>query len=431
MTEDEISLVASVAAATHGSWDTRQSYGQFMRYGRLFRPGMGTGLGNPATPGNPAARTGLNPGGRITGRDHPTRFDNHGARARMNPSARSTGNPSAPPAGRVDPALSGNPGKAAYQLSVAEGLFYAEGFFCSRGGRPFRTAWCLNDDVAVQPGSARRGAAFFGIAFRPEYIQREYESHYGNDHPQGGFKHAVVGQQRFDPAADLILDIGRDIPAWIREWAVSSQHPLSRSEAPAWVADELRAFGDRRPRNPDAYTKVFTVPAGRTSSGPLAMSYARYRIRRDARNLWLECGGRIGGNETDLDGFTRYLQDGDGLDTLIRLADEHRPACEWASLSGDEREQPELTVQKRAEVHLRYSDRDPLYHSFAVLHRLDNGIWDAWLHPAQIQDRRTVEDAPVLLTRNGVSYERALTAIVQAMGNAMPDEFAVDIPRFA
>jgi hypothetical protein len=36
-----------------------------------------------------------------------------------------------------------------------------------------------------------------------------------------------------------------------------------------------------------------------------------------------------------------------------------------------------------------------------------------------------------LLTRNGVSYERALMAIVQAMGDTMPDEFAVDIARFA
>jgi hypothetical protein len=309
-------------------------------------------------------------------------------------------------------------------------LFYAEGFFRWSGGHTFRTAWCLDDELVVQPGPARPGAAFFGIAFRPGYVQREYESHTGNDHPQGGFRYAVVGEQRFDPAADLILDIGRDIPAWIREWAVSSQHPLERSEAPAWVLDELRAFGDRPPQNPDAYTSVFTVPAGRASSGPLPMSYARYRVRRDARSLWLECGGRIGGNEGDLDGFRRTLQDGDGLDTLIRLADGHRPHCGWAGLSGDEREQPELTVNKRAEVSLRYSDRDPLYHGFAVLHRLDNGIWDAWLHPARIEDRRKVEDPPVRLTRNGVSYERALMAIVQAMGDTMPAEFAVDIPRF-
>jgi hypothetical protein len=48
-----------------------------------------------------------------------------------------------------------------------------------------------------------------------------------------------------------------------------------------------------------------------------------------------------------------------------------------------------------------------------------------------MEDRRTAEDPPVLLTRNGVSYERALMAIVQAMGDTMPDEFAVDIPRFA
>ena len=38
---------------------------------------------------------------------------------------------------------------------------------------------------------------------------------------------------------------------------------------------------------------------------------------------------------------------------------------------------------------------------------------------------RLITAPPVLLTRNGVSYEMALAAVVQAMGDEMPEEFGV------
>jgi hypothetical protein len=38
---------------------------------------------------------------------------------------------------------------------------------------------------------------------------------------------------------------------------------------------------------------------------------------------------------------------------------------------------------------------------------------------------RVIIEPPVLLTRNGVSYEMALAAVFQAMGDEMPEEFRV------
>ena len=76
------------------------------------------------------------------------------------------------------------------------------------------------------------------------------------------------------------------------------------------------------------------------------------------------------------------VRDGDGLDTLIRMADEHRPRCEWAARPGGEREHPELAMPERAEVHLQWGTGSQAGRSFAVLHRLDYNVWDAWLHRA-------------------------------------------------
>ena len=61
----------------------------------------------------------------------------------------------------------------------------------------------------------------------------------------------------------------------------------------------------------------------------------------------------------------------------------------------------------------------------AVLHRLDYKVWDAWLHPSHMEGPRLMTEPPVLLTRNGVSYEMALMAVVQAMGDEMPEGFGV------
>jgi hypothetical protein len=58
-----------------------------------------------------------------------------------------------------------------------------------------------------------------------------------------------------------------------------------------------------------------------------------------------------------------------------------------------------------------------------VLHRLDYAVCDAWLHPSHLEGQRLIMQQPVLLTRNGVSYEMALAAVFQAMGNQMREEF--------
>jgi hypothetical protein len=61
-----------------------------------------------------------------------------------------------------------------------------------------------------------------------------------------------------------------------------------------------------------------------------------------------------------------------------------------------------------------------------VLHRLDYQVWDAWLQPVRLEGvARVLKEPPELLTRNGTSYEMALTAVVQAMGDEMPEEFGV------
>jgi hypothetical protein len=55
--------------------------------------------------------------------------------------------------------------------------------------------------------------------------------------------------------------------------------------------------------------------------------------------------------------------------------------------------------------------------SFAVLHRLDYDVWDAWVHPWRLPGQFPVREQPVLVTRNGVSYEMALMAVFRAMGD--------------
>jgi len=164
------------------------------------------------------------------------------------------------------------------------------------------------------------------------------------------------------------------------------------------------------------------------SEAPLPMSYARYQIRRadwfDSK-MALECSGRTGGVSSDNRVILDQIQDGDSLETLIRMADEHRPRCEWAVCPGDERERPELTVQNRAVVHLKWVTGILGENSFAVLHRLDYNVWDAWLQPRHMEGQIMREDPAVRLTRNGVSYEMALMAVFRAMGEEMPEDFGV------
>jgi hypothetical protein len=82
-------------------------------------------------------------------------------------------------------------------------------------------------------------------------------------------------------------------------------------------------------------------------------------------------------------------------------------------------------VEKRAEVHLKWRMGRLADHDFAVLHRLDYQVWDAWLKPVRLEGARVIDEPPELLTRNGVSYEMALAAVVEAMGDEMPEGFGV------
>jgi hypothetical protein len=106
------------------------------------------------------------------------------------------------------------------------------------------------------------------VALRPDYVRRVYESHPDNDHPQGGFRYVFTGGQDLEPATDLILELGRDVPSRVREWALSCQPHPGDDTAPAWVLDELLRFGDRRPQNPDPYLRPFAQPPAMDEGPP-------------------------------------------------------------------------------------------------------------------------------------------------------------------
>ena len=390
MTGDEAETVAALAARC--VWGGRNRWDLIMRYGQLFTPG--TVAGGGAYPKRPL-----------------------------------------------------HVGRNAYRWAMDSGLLYAEGYACPRGGIPAHSAWCLDGETVVDPGSSEPGTAYFGVALRSDYIRRNYEAHRFADGTDG-FRQVLprndnaVVSPPVDPAADIVWDLGRDIPSWVREWALTAE-PRSSGDpvAPPWVLDELRGFGDLRASRPAVLALL--PPAEERAPDPVAgpqgqgvksakvalpMSYARYLIRRadwfDSK-MSLTCSGRTGGVNSDDGSILDQIKDGDSLDTLIRMADEHRPQCEWAACPADERENPELTVDKRAEVHLKWRKGRLADHDFAVLHRLDYQVWDAWLQPVRMEGARAIEEPPELLTRNGVSYEMALAAVIQAMGDEMPEGFGV------
>jgi hypothetical protein len=189
----------------------------------------------------------------------------------------------------------------------------------------------------------------------------------------------------------------------------------------------FRAMGDAMPEEFGVLYPPFELPAEQRtpSEAPLPMSYARYLTRRDDRGLSLECSGQTGGVFSADRTTLNWMEDGDSLDTLIRMADEHRPGCEWAVCPGDERERPELTVRKRAEVHLKWIMGSRAERNFAKLHRLDGNGWNAWLHPSRPEGQAVSEEPPVLATPDGVSYELALLAVFRGLDGEMPQEFKV------
>jgi hypothetical protein len=394
MTEDEAKAVAAVAAqcVTWGGW---RRWSPVMRYGRLFTPGTDVGGG--------AYRLSTDYAGRN-----------------------------------------------AYPRAVDSGLLYAEGYTCRpRGMRiPAKWAWCLDGETVVDPGAKQAGTAYFGVPLRAGYLRRVHEAQ-RNDDGSDGFTWAFTRRERenptLDPAADIVLDLGRDIPSSVRDWALTSErHPGRASEPPAWILDELLQFGDHRPPNPDPYLQPLVLSAGQPAPGTVAdpaggrdvassaaaSSYAWYQVRLADwfdSGMALHCSGRTGGVFSDDGTVLGPIRDGDALDTLLRWADEHRPECEWAASSDGEPEHQKPAVAQRAEVRLNWVTGSRAESSFAVLHRLDYNVWDAWLLPWPGEGEG---EPPARLTRNGVSYEMALVAVFRAMGNALPEEFAVVCPPF-
>jgi hypothetical protein len=264
-------------------------------------------------------------------------------------------------------------GRNAYRKAMDSGLLYAEGYACARGGIPAHSAWCLDGETVVDPGSSEPGTAYFGVALRSDYMRRTHEAQRFQDGTDG-FRRvfARVGDvvdPPVDPAADIVWDLGRDIPSWVRDWALTAG-PSSGGDpvARAWVLDELLRFPDVRASRPAALPLVPSAgervpdpdagPQGQDTeptAAPLPMSYARYLIRRadwfDSK-MSLVCSSRTEGVYSDDAAVLEEIRDGDSLDTVIRMADERCPRCEWAICPGDEREHPELTVEKQAEVHL-------------------------------------------------------------------------------
>jgi hypothetical protein len=190
MTEDEAKTVADLAARCVR--DGRRRLGLIMRYGRLFRPGTDAGGGS-----------------------YP-----------------------------MMPAMAG---RNAYQRAMDRGLLYAEGYARIRGGIATHSAWCLDGETAVDPGFSQPRTAYFGVALRSGYMRRVHEARRQDD-GSDGFTRVFLSpyyedDPPLDPATDIALGLGRDIPSRVRDWALTAEPPSGGDPAvPAWVLDELLSF---------------------------------------------------------------------------------------------------------------------------------------------------------------------------------------------
>lgn len=191
MTEDEARTVAELAAQC--VWGGRRYLGVIMRYGRLFRPGSDAGDG--AYP--------------------------------------------------MVPALAG---KNAYRRAMDGGLLYAEGYACVHGALITHSAWCLDGDTVVDPGFERPRIAYFGVALRSDYMRRVHEAWRLDDGGDGFIRVFMSSFQEISPPpapeTDLVLDLGRDIPPGVRDWALTADEPPAGGDpvAPDWVLEELLRF---------------------------------------------------------------------------------------------------------------------------------------------------------------------------------------------
>ena len=179
--------------------------------------------------------------------------------------------------------------------------------------------------------------------------------------------------------------------------------------------------------DPPAYPAPFvpTYDVWAPLESRLPMSYERHMIRAygGGHGMTLFESGQTGGIHGRDGSPLAGIGDGTSLAELIQVADEKRTVSEWTSCPEDERRNPELTVQKNAEVDLCWGQGGEAF--FAALHRLADGTWDAWLTPSHVPVSGW-EEPTELLTPAGVSYEMALAAVARAMGEDMPTGFGLN-----
>ncbi len=139
----------------------------------------------------------------------------------------------------------------------------------------------------------------------------------------------------------------------------------------------------------------------------------------------LVCNGQSGdAYSADAAILDEPARESDSLDTLLRIAGQHRAQCEWAASPAGVHEHPRPAAHQLAEVHLKWADGPRAGDSFAVLRHLDYDVWDAW-QPWDAEQQAATEPASVRLTRKDVNYETALMAVFRAMGDKMPEEFTL------
>jgi hypothetical protein len=121
------------------------------------------------------------------------------------------------------PAMSG---RNAYAHATAAGLIFAEGYAITASGIVYPQAWCLDGDTVVDPTHARENGAFFGVAVTPQFLHRLHELNRDDDGGDG-FRGMLDANNHAgfhpDPATDLLLGAGREVPAWIREWSLDDE----------------------------------------------------------------------------------------------------------------------------------------------------------------------------------------------------------------
>ena len=187
MTEEEAQLVV-VVAAQRATWGNRQ-WEPVMRYGRLFTPGTAAGG-----------------------------------------------------AAQTDPA---DAAETAYLKAAESGLIYAEGWVLRPDRNPMPARWCLDGETVVDAGFPEPAAAYFGVALDLGYVRRMRQQ----DHDEVGEFTGVFQTLRYDfnppldPVADIAGPLGRDIPAWVRAWALAAE-PTPAVQPPAWIKEELLRFSD-------------------------------------------------------------------------------------------------------------------------------------------------------------------------------------------